>query len=270
MFNNMLMGAAGESIKSTGGFQVNNSAMFDFASAEYLTRTPTTAGNRRTWTWSGWVKRSGLGNPGGPNTSHDLFGVGAGSRLRFTSGDALRLESPSGNHTFITTQLFRDPHAWYHIVLAFDSTQATDTNRRKLYVNGSQVTDFSSTTFTELGQNAEWNINSTSEHQIAKSNLADYFGGYLAEVVLVDGSALGPTSFGETDDNGVWRPISIEDAGLTFGTNGFYLPFTTSAGLGQDYSGSSSETKVQENTYNAGSEVNSGNDRDWETVCTKS
>ena len=69
------------------------------------------------------------------------------------------------------------------------------------HVNGAHVTDFSSTTFTELGQNDEWNINSTSEHQIAKSNLADYFGGYLAEVVLVDGSALGPTSFGERDDN---------------------------------------------------------------------
>ena len=104
MFSSFWMASAG-----ADSFSVDNSAMFDFGSAQYLVRTPVTVGNRRTWTWSGWVKRAGLGNPGGPNTSHELFGVGAGSRLRFTSGDNLRLESPSGNHTFVTTQVFRDP-----------------------------------------------------------------------------------------------------------------------------------------------------------------
>jgi hypothetical protein len=186
-----------------------------------LNRTPGTASNQKTWTWSAWVKRSGLGNPGGPNAVHQLFGVGAASCLRFTSTDALRLESLSGNHTFITTQLFRDTSAWYHIVLAFDSTQAVDTDRRKLYVNGSQVTSFSSTTFTGLAQNVDWGINSTSEHQIGKSNLADYFGGYMADIVLIDGLALGPDSFGETNDNGVWVPIDVSS--LTFGTNGYFI-----------------------------------------------
>ena len=180
--NNLLMGAAGQG----GGYEIDQSIRFNFSDAAHLLRTPSTASNRRTWTWSLWVKRSGLGNPGGPNQVHQLFGVGSGSCLRFTSTDQLRLETPAGNHTFVTSQVFRDTSAWYHIVLAFDSTQATDTNRRKLYVNGSQVTDFSSTTFTGLAQNAEWDINSTSQHQIAKSNLADYFGGYLAELNFID------------------------------------------------------------------------------------
>ena len=213
-------------------YEIDQSIRFNFSDAAYMLRTPRTASNRRTWTWSLWVKRSGLGNPGGPNQVHQLFGVGAGSCLRFTSSDQLRLETPAGNHTFITSQVFRDTSAWYHIVLAFDSTQATDTNRRKLYVNGSQVTDFSSTTFTGLAQNAEWDINSTSQHQIAKSNLADYFGGYLAELNFVDGSALAPTEFGETDAvTGQWVPIEYTGS---YGTNGFYIDGATSTFLGKD------------------------------------
>jgi hypothetical protein len=214
----------GTSKASSGSYQIDQSIRFNFADSPSLKRTPGTASNQKTWTWSAWVKRSGLGNPGGPNAVHQLFGVGAASCLRFTSTDALRLESLSGNHTFITTRLFRDTSAWYHIVLAFDSTQAVDTDRRKLYVNGSQVTSFSSTTFTGLAQNVDWGINSTSEHQIGKSNLADHFGGYMADIVLIDGLALGPDSFGETNANGVWVPIDVSS--LTFGTNGYFIDWS--------------------------------------------
>ena len=220
------------------GYQIDQSIRFNFSDAAHLLRTPSTASNRRTWTWSLWVKRSGLGNPGGPNQVHQLFGVGAGSCLRFTSTDALRLETPAGNHTFVTSQVFRDTSAWYHIVLAFDSTQATDTNRRKLYVNGSQVTDFSSTTFTGLAQNAEWDINSTSQHQIAKSNLADYFGGYLAELNFIDGTALDASSFGEYNADGVWIPKAYTGS---YGTNGFYITGETASDLGEDFSGNNND-----------------------------
>jgi hypothetical protein len=233
--NNLLIGAA----SAGGGYDIDQSIRFNFADAPSLKRTPGTASNQKTWTWSAWVKRSGLGDPGGPNAVHQLFGVGAGSCLRFTSTDALRLESLSGNHTFVTTQLFRDASAWYHIVLAFDSTQATDTNRRKLYVNGSQVTSFSSTTFTGLAQNVDWGINSTSEHQIGKSNLADYFGGYMADIVLIDGTALEPDSFGKTNADGVWVPIDVSS--LTFGTNGYYITGATAADLGEDFSGNGND-----------------------------
>jgi hypothetical protein len=227
--------------KAAGGavYEIDQSIRFNFSDAAHLLRTPSTASNRRTWTWSLWVKRSGLGNPGGPNQVHMLFGVGAGSCLRFTPSDELRLETPAGSHTFVTSQVFRDTSAWYHIVLAFDSTQATDTDRRKLYVNGSQVTDFSSTTFTGLAQNAEWDINSTSQHQIAKSNLADYFGGYLAELNFVDGQALAPTDFGETNaDTGQWVPVRYTGS---YGSNGFYITGADSADLGADESGNSND-----------------------------
>lgn len=220
-------------------YEIDQSIRFNFSDGAHMLRTPSTASNRRTWTWSLWVKRSGLGNPGGPNQVHQLFGVGAGSCLRFTPSDELRLESPAGNHTFVTSQVFRDTSAWYHIVLAFDSTQATDTDRRKLYVNGSQVTDFSSTTFTGLAQNAEWDINSTSQHQIAKSNLADYFGGYLAELNFVDGSALAPTEFAETDaDTGQWVPVRYAGS---YGVNGYYLKGEDSSNLGNDSSGNNND-----------------------------
>jgi hypothetical protein len=224
---------------AAAAYEISQSIRFNFSDGAHMLRTPSTASNRRTWTWSLWVKRSGLGNPGGPNQVHQLFGVGAGSCLRFTPSDQLRLESPAGNHTFVTSQVFRDTSAWYHIVLAFDSTQATDTDRRKLYVNGSQVTDFSSTTFTGLAQNAEWDINSTSQHQIAKSNLADYFGGYLAELNFVDGQALAPTDFGETNaDTGQWVPVRYAGS---YGTNGFYLKGQDSSNLGDDSSGNNND-----------------------------
>jgi len=220
------------------GYEIDQSIRFNFADAPSLLRTPDDASNRKTWTWSAWVKRSNLGNPGGPNTAHMLFGVGSGSCLRFPDSDVLRLESPGGQHTFVTTQVFRDTSAWYHIVLAFDSTQATDTNRRKLYINGSQVTSFSSTTFTELGQNDDWDINSTSEHQIGKSNTTDYFGGYMAEIQLVDGTALAPTAFGETNDDGVWVPIAYAGA---YGTNGYFIDGRDSGDLGDDESGNGND-----------------------------
>ena len=226
-------------LASVGGdYEIDQSIRFNFSDSPSLLRTPGSASNRRTWTWSAWVKRCGLGNPGGPNSVHQLFGVGAGSCLRFTPDDNLRLESPGGQHTFITSQVFRDTSAWYHVVLAFDSTQSTDTNRRKLYINGSQVTSFSSTTFTELGQNAEWDINSTSEHQIGKSNLADFFGGYMAEIQLIDGSALAPTAFGETNDDGVRVPIKYSGS---YGTNGYFIDGRDSSDLGDDESGNGND-----------------------------
>jgi len=223
---------------ASGGFEISQSIRFNFADSAYLRRTPGSASNRRTWTWSAWVKRADLGNPGGPNGVHRLFGVGAGSCLSFEGNDKLRLESPGGNHTFVTNAVFRDVGAWYHIVLAFDSTQATDTNRRKLYINGEQITSFASTSFTELGQNADWDINSTSEHQIGKSNLADYFGGYMADIQLVDGSALAPTSFAETNSNGVWVPIEYSGS---YGTNGYFIDGRDSSDLGDDESGNGND-----------------------------
>jgi hypothetical protein len=140
-----------------------------------------------------------------------------------------------------TTQVFRDPSAWYHIVLAYDSTQATSTNRVKLYINGTQITAFSSATYPSLNLNSD--VNNTVDHRIANNNASNNFDGYQTEDNLVDGQALTPSSFGSTNaTTGVWQPAAYTG---TYGTNGFYLPFTdnsalttsSNVGLGKDFSG---------------------------------
>ena len=240
----------------TSVFPVDNSAMFNDDDSEYLTITPSGAGtSNKIGTISLWAKRGNLGEG-------NLVTAGASASnynaLTFKTDDKIQFAEDSNNFTFTTTAVFRDPHAWYHIVVAFDTTQGSSSNRVKFYVNGSQITAFDTETYP--AQDFVMNYGTAIEHNIGR--LAGVGGtlldGYLAEVVYIDGSQLTPTSFGEFDSNSVWRPIDVLAQSLTFGTNGFYLPFTTAAGLGQDYSGSTTETKVQENTYAAGSEVNKG------------
>jgi len=138
-----------------------------------------------------------------------------------------------------TTQVFRDASSWYHLVLAFDSTQATASNRVKIYVNGSQVTAFAISADPSLNYNSI--VNTTTAHSIGRVALPTgyYFDGYMAEVNFIDGQAFTPSSFGETDSvTGAWLPKKFTG---TYGTNGFYLPFTDNSGatattIGKDYS----------------------------------
>jgi len=228
----------------TGGYQIERSLRFNSADSAYLNRTPASASNQTTWTLSLWVKRGAL------NTTQGFFNAGATAttsgylEISFDSGNTISFysQSVSGN-VFVTTQVFRDPSAWYHIVIAVDTTQATDSNRIKLYVNGTQVTAFSSTSYPS--QNANTAVNSTGRHVIGSQNtsggnLTNYFNGYLTEVNFIDGSAKTPSDFGETDSaTGVWKPKAYSG---TYGTNGFFLKFadnsgTTSTTLGKDSSG---------------------------------
>nr|BAR32593.1 hypothetical protein [uncultured Mediterranean phage uvMED] len=243
---------------SAGGYAVDNSALFNDDDTEYLTWTPSgSATNRKKFTMSAWVKRGNLG------TNFPIFsartGINSDDALNFTSGDKLELMIDYTNDGQLTSNvLFRDPHAWFHVVCAINTTLASSSSRVKLYVNNVQITSFATENYPAQDYEFErWQV-SGNENTIGRtlSVAAGKADGYMAEVVWIDGQQLTPSSFGETDDNGVWRPISIANAGLTFGNNGFYLPFTNSAGLGQDYSGSTAESKVQENTYAAGSEVN--------------
>jgi hypothetical protein len=146
----------------------------------------------------------------------------AGVGVNFMSDDTLRL-SFGGSSTLQTTQVFRDPSAWYHVVVALDTTQATAANRVKLYINGTQVTAFSSATYPSLNDTFGWN-NSSIVHQIGASTgdgATAYFDGYQADINAVDGQALTPSSFGETDTTtGSWKPKAYTS---TYGTNGFYL-----------------------------------------------
>jgi hypothetical protein len=235
----MQMAAAG----AGGEYQISRSLRFNSADSAYLSRTPASASNRKTWTWSGWVKRSKI------NATSFIFtsrpSLGAAFFLYFDQGtgdNALRIaENGGGSSDLITTQLFRDVSAWYHIVVAWDTTQATASNRVKIYVNGVQVTSFATSTYPTL--NADSEINNTSIHSIGSQQTyaaGNYFDGYMTEVNFIDGQALTPTSFGEFNaTTGVWSPIAYAGS---YGTNGFYLNFSdnsdvTAATLGKDDSG---------------------------------
>ena len=222
-------------------YEISRSLRFNSAVSAYLNRTPASAGNRKTWTWSGWVKRSQI-----TTARLDLFAAGAGTddntffELQFGSTTTECIRVVGYNTVFlVTTQLFRDASAWYHIVLAFDSTQATASNRIKLYVNGVQVTEFSTDNRSSITQNGDFGVNQAAIHTIGANPAPGfYFNGYLAEMNFIDGQALAPSSFGEFNaTTGVWQPIEYIG---TYGTNGFYLKFADNASttaLGTDSSG---------------------------------
>jgi hypothetical protein len=220
---------------------ISRSVRLRSSASAYLNRTLTTPTNNKIWTWSGWVKRGSVSN-----TSQGLFeapssGSTFGS-IYFTSGDIINWYDASGGATVYilqTTQVFRDPSAWYHIVCAYDSTQATASDRQKIYVNGVQVTSFSTATY--VAQNTNGRINSAVTHKLGTFDASsNYFDGYLTTINFIDGQALTPTSFGAFDAiTGVWNPIVYTG---TYGNNGFYLTFSdnsnnTATTLGKDSSG---------------------------------
>ena len=228
-----------------------------------LTRTPSGAGNKKTFTWSGWVKRSGLGAIQG------LFTVDTGSgesAFGFLADDTLRLylNIASNYPTIVTNQVFRDTSAWYHIAFAVDTTQSTEADRVKIYVNGSQVTSFSSASYPT--QNADTDFNTTNPHEIGfysnQTGGAGYFDGQLAHVHFTDGYAYAASSFGSTATNGQWVPNL--NPSVTYGTNGYFLKFTNASDLGEDFSGnnndytkSGSGDKVLDNPENVFATLNS-------------
>ena len=189
------------------GYQIERSLRFNSADSAYLNRTPASSGSLTTWTWSAWVKRSGLGSvqalfSAGTNgvTYHDIY-INSDDTLRF-------IANVSGTPIKYTTQVFRDTSAWYHIVGVWDTTNATADDRMRLYVNGVRITAFGTSTNPTSSQSGL--INSSSyPHAIGRRvfSSSNHFSGYLTEVNFIDGSALDPTSFGEFNSTtGVWQP----------------------------------------------------------------
>ncbi len=239
---------------------LNNSLRFRSSASAYLNRTPSSTGNRQKFTWSGWVKRGILG------TSSTIFGAySSGTLLESTYFDfrfnVNSLDANWGNGTwFTTTAVYRDPAAWYHIVLAVDTTQATSSNRLVLYVNGVQVTTFSYSLYP--AQNTNLVINTTVGHVISKNATASsaYFDGYMTAINFVDGQALPPTAFGTFNSYGVWQPITY---GGSYGNNGFYLPFTNKTStttLGYDFSPQGNNWTTNNISLTAGSTYDSMTD----------
>ena len=227
------------SIKDTG-YDVANSVRLNPPSNDYFNRTPSSASNRRTFTLSVWIKRWEFSSSdwviratGGGNATGFYFPTGSNNnKINFYS-------EGSSDINLVTAQVFRDPSAWYHIVFAVDTTQSTEQNRVKMYVNGSLATI--SGTYPSV--NDDTAINEDVAHFIATdgASSSNRLGCYLSEFVLIDGQQLAADQFGKFDeDSGIWKPIDV--SGLTFGTNGFYLDFEDSSALGNDAAGSNNFT----------------------------
>ena len=233
------------------------SCRFDSTRTTKLTRTPGGAGNQKTWTMSVWLKWSlqtqrytQIMNFGGAGNEVTLYlhGVSAGDPADYSAQwsywDGTSETEPykllTGEHL-----LFRDPAAWYHFVLVQDTTQAVAANRLKMYVNGEQITSFATATYPD--QDLEPPAMSAVEHIIGTGGSGRYLDGYLSEFYVVDGTALTPSDFGETDSTtNQWIPLDGDTvkAAVTFGTNGFYLKFQDSAALGDDSSGNTNDWTV--------------------------
>tara|TARA_R100001591_G_scaffold117673_1_gene137712 strand:- start:1059 stop:2495 length:1437 start_codon:yes stop_codon:yes gene_type:complete len=238
---------------ATGGYEVANSCRFNNDSSDYLTFTPSSNGSRRIFTISFWFKTTTVAGGNSYMFSTGNYSGGDGFlQIKLSNSGRLTVDDydQSGDSynlrwTTPTTVLFRDPGAWYHFVLAVDSTQGTQSNRAKVYINGVDISS-SFTQTTSPSQNDDFHVNTSGQiQQIGRSqNNNSYYDGYLAEFVMIDGSALAPTSFGEFDEDTptIWKPINV--SGLTFGTNGFYLDFENSSSLGADVSGNGNNFTV--------------------------
>lgn len=241
-------------------YLIQRSLRFRSSASAYLSRS-FGSGNRKTWTYSAWVKRGTLG------ARQALFGIAGGSDsltffIGFDGSDRIEIDG----HTLLwklTNAVYRDPSAWYHIVLSVDTTQGTASNRIKLYVNNVQVTSFG--TSNDPSSSADLGVNQAATHYIGQMGSTIYHDGYHADINFIDGQALTPSSFGETDaQTGVWQPKKY--AG-TYGTNGFYLPFTdvattsgSNAGLGKDFSGNGNYWNTNNISVTAGATYDSMTD----------
>lgn len=205
----------------------------------YLSRTPGSAGNRKTWTISFWLKRSKV-----TSSEQAIFTQRIDSSNRFSFGVSgsgeFNVYNRVGGSTYnaTTTALHRDFSAWYHVVYKMDTTQASSSNRQAIYVNGVEA---SLQTDTVPSQDADTAVNSTSEcmwgYWANSWGNTQFLDGYLTECYMIDGQALTPTSFGETDSTtGIWKPKTFSGS---YGTNGFKLEFKNSGALGTDTSGQS-------------------------------
>ena len=224
---------------ATGGYDIDNSLKFEQDNSEAMTRTATASqgGNRKTWTWSGWIKRTELGR------HMYLFSAG-GTGLQILSSDNIRFSLYYNNTSYYLdlNAKLRDTSAWYHIVGQLDTTQSTAEDRVKVWINGERQTSFSNDSAHNIPQNADvQHLNEATGTSTGWMKICDwyasgrFFSGYTADWHFTDGVANNPTEFGEFDDNsGIWKPKAYTGS---YGTNGFYLDFEDNTSAGKDTSG---------------------------------
>jgi len=235
------------SVKDTGGYQVDNSCRFNVGSSDYLNRTQGTATSAKIFTLSMWVKISTLGEAvffSSYYNSTNRF------QIYFNANGTLTILNKSSGSTNInvqTNRVFRDTSAFYNIVYEIDTTNATADDRIKLYVNGVQETSFSTATYPSENDNISISGSNYILNLGRYGGTGSHFGGYMSEVVFVDGTAQANTDLGEFDeDSSIWKPIDV--SGLTFGNNGFYQEYKQS-GTGTDSSGMGADTSGNDNHF---------------------
>ena len=252
MFSNELWQKSGVST-----YSIDQSIRFPWASITsggYMHRTPSSAGDRTSWTWSCWFKLGGLNNfTPASNYYYALFSVDNATNdanrgtlmIIADSGVESAIKFVFQGHSTVflkTTRQFRDPSAWMHLVLVWDSDNAVASERARLYINGQRETSFTTQNNPTSGQ--EIGINLNAEHRIGgtknvSSGVLNYpWDGYMAEKHFLDGYSYGPEYFGETNSNGIWV---LKEYSGSYGTNGFKIDGRDSADLGDDESGNGND-----------------------------
>ena len=221
----------------SGGYEIDNSLKFERANSEQIYTSNAASGNRKTWTFSAWIKRTELSQD-----YHTIFSAGY-TNIQIMSNDRPRLVLYDGTSYYADPEmLMRDTAAWYHIVVQLDTTQSTAADRVKWWINGDRITDFNNSTYTNMSQNDEFEIGQAGSGSADWLRLGEFFGGsegfsgYMSDVYYLNGTAAQASDFGEyDDDSGIWIPKKYTGSG--YGTQGFKYEFKDSSALGTDTSG---------------------------------
>ena len=239
---------------------VTNSCRFEAGDNTYMHRTQT-AGDQKTWTLSYWVKRSDI------TAQQCCVSIEDGAAYvlwKFNTSEFFEWRGETGAARFITDAKYQDPTAWFHVVTKCDTTESVEANRFKIWINGTQITSFGTETYPSLNSDTYVNKSGGVLRIGTDEVLTSDYSGYLAEVVLTDGTAYDASSFGEFDSDSptIWKPIDV--SGLSFGTNGFYLDFEDSSDFGSDVSGQGNDlTDVNLAVTNQGTDNPINNFSTW-------
>ena len=231
------IGASGQST----GYTIDQSIRFDQNANASMSRTPSSASSRTTWTFSWWWKRGNMsGSTNGTNQRQPIFGTTAFSILsnhNSTQIDGINVVYTGTANDVQTSEKFRDVSAWYHFVFVLDTTNSVASERVRLYKNGERITNFASITYPS--KDTTYTVNNTQAHYIGLRNSGENLDGYLAEINFVDGYAYDPSYFGEfKTDTDIWIPKEYEGS---YGTNGFFIDGRDSGDLGDDESGNGND-----------------------------
>ena len=234
----------GKFVPFTDNGTIDNSCIFDHVTNAYVSRTPSSNGSGTTLTFSCWIKRepASLGSATYIMFTNDFSANG--EVLQFDSSNRLYYYKVTSGWSYVSNRTFEDTSKWYNIVIVRNTNDSTASDRVKIYVDGDRITSFNSSSDPSSGATGFWN-QTTYANVVGNSGNGSFVdgAGYLAEVNMVDGTAMDVSTFGVTDTStGRWIPKTL--SGITYGTNGFRLKFQDSSALGDDTSGNTNDFSV--------------------------